>query len=72
MATFTCLAAGIPLPTIQWFRGDTQVGAGQMLTLDGVGADEAGTYVCRASNGVGVDAVALAQLSVFGKGSTVS
>ena len=71
MATFTCSAVGIPPPTIRWFRGDSQVGAGPTLTLEGVSGDNAGMYTCRASNKAGADNTAAAQLIIFGKGSTV-
>lgn len=71
-ATLTCSAAGIPPPTIRWFRGTMEVGEGAELTVGDVGGDEAGTYTCRASNDVGRDASANAELAVFGKGSITS
>lgn len=70
IATFNCSARGTPPPIIRWFHDNTQVGEGQTLTLEGVSADDAGTYTCRAINKAG-EAVALAQLSIFGKRSYI-
>ena len=48
------------------------MGQGEEFTVGDVGGDEAGTYTCRASNEVGVDARANAELAVFGKASSTA
>ena len=52
---------GIPQPTVTWSREDgrpltesTEILEGGVLRIIGVGEEEAGTYVCRAENIVGV------------------
>ncbi|XP_033628590.1 papilin-like [Asterias rubens] len=73
--TITCNSAGNPTPTTTWHRYDTNVeylqdaritvtGEGT-LTIEGVTEQDAGPYVCRASNGVGQAAKVAVDVKVF-------
>ena len=75
--TITCNSAGNPTPTTTWHRYDTNVeylqdaritvtGEGT-LTIEGVTEQDAGPYVCRASNGVGQAAKVAVDVKVFSK-----
>ncbi|XP_068772364.1 basement membrane-specific heparan sulfate proteoglycan core protein isoform X3 [Struthio camelus] len=54
-AVFPCLASGFPVPEVKWSKlegdlpGDARV-EGTVLTLPAVRAEDAGVYVCAASN----------------------
>ncbi|CRK89241.1 CLUMA_CG003000, isoform A [Clunio marinus] len=49
-----CKTSGNPVPMIHWFRKHSSMplGEGALLTLEQVGRQHAGTYQCKAENGV--------------------
>ncbi|XP_050305550.1 MAM domain-containing glycosylphosphatidylinositol anchor protein 1 isoform X2 [Anthonomus grandis grandis] len=57
--SFECKANGNPLPTVQWSKKDgllpsgLQVETGYLLSINEVQRQDAGTYQCTASNGIG-------------------
>ena len=70
-ADVLCNSSGIPTPSIVWERLGSSlpinavVNSGR-LTITSVGAMDAGTYICKATNGEGDDSVSV-QLDVIGK-----
>lgn len=66
-----CNASGIPTPSITWERVGSNLPNGALdrnghLTIPSAGADDAGTYACKAVNSEGEDIVNV-QLEVIGK-----
>lgn len=52
-ATLRAEANGKPAPSYEWFRDGVKVGSLQNLPIAAATLNDAGTYVCRASNGIG-------------------
>ena len=69
---FRCNASGIPTPSIIWERlgsnlPESALDRNGLLTISSVGAEDAGTYICKAVNSEGEDSLNV-QLEVIGKG----
>ena len=54
-ATLFCNATGNPTPSSTWVRASTGeiLSSNQILVVEAVKRNESGSYVCRASNGIG-------------------
>lgn len=68
---FRCNASGIPTPSIIWERLGSKLPDGALdrnglLTIASVGAEDSGTYTCKAVNSEGEDRFNV-QLKVIGK-----
>ncbi len=65
-ASFTVAVSGSPAPTLQWRKGTTNLAGetGTTLTLASVGAADAASYDCVATNSAGSTTSAVAVLSV--------
>ena len=53
--TFYCNATGNPAPNITWIRASTgaTLSSKEVLVIEAIKRNESGSYVCRASNGIG-------------------
>ena len=60
----SCDASGFPEPKIRWKKSGTYVSHTKQLNLSGSTRDDAGEYVCIASNGVGQDKTVRAYVTV--------
>lgn len=52
-ATLRAEANGRPAPSYEWFKDGVKVGAAQNLPIAAATLNDAGTYVCKATNGIG-------------------
>lgn len=52
-ATLRSEANGKPAPSYEWFKDGIKVGSAANLPIPSATLDDAGAYVCRASNGIG-------------------
>ncbi len=71
-----CPYTGIPVPEITWFRNTRKLtetdnviikGTGSILRLPYVTMEDAGSYMCAASNGVGQKAKQSIMVQVYSK-----
>jgi len=77
-ASFRCNASGDPKPVVTWFKGGSQLAAGNRIVIGGdsltilnTTASDAGQYSCNVSNGLNSH-VGIAYLLVQGKKSMTS
>lgn len=62
-----CNTTGNPPPTITWLKDGVEISVAEKLTVTNAQLKDNGTYICHASNGIGVPSTAPVDVVVKGK-----
>src|SRR5690348_1335147 len=71
-ATLRAEANGKPAPSYVWFKDGERVGEGANLPIEAATLNDAGTYVCQASNGIGPGASSMPLIVVVAQAPVIT